>query len=200
MSELTELSIAVLRDRFTARDVSAREVTDAYLAAIEAHNPRAQRLRRGHGTSGRGRWREASDERLAKGEARPLEGIPLAIKDLYATRGVHTQACSAHPRQGVRAALRIHRYAELVGRRARSCSARRTWTSSRWAPPTRRPATAPPSTLSAARGRTCEDLSFRADRPAGRPRRWRRTSAPARRPPTPAARSASPPPSPAPSA
>ncbi len=37
---------------------------------------------------------EASDARLAKGEAGPLEGLPLGIKDLYATEGVHTQACS----------------------------------------------------------------------------------------------------------
>ena len=30
----------------------------------------------------------------AKGEARPLEGIPLGIKDLFATKGVRTTACS----------------------------------------------------------------------------------------------------------
>ena len=36
----------------------------------------------------------ASDARIAKGEAGPLEGLPLGIKDLYATKGVHTQACS----------------------------------------------------------------------------------------------------------
>jgi aspartyl-tRNA(Asn)/glutamyl-tRNA(Gln) amidotransferase subunit A len=37
---------------------------------------------------------KASDARLAKGEAGALEGIPLGIKDLFATKGVHTQACS----------------------------------------------------------------------------------------------------------
>ncbi len=37
---------------------------------------------------------QASDERLAKGEGGPLEGIPLGIKDLFATKGVHTQAAS----------------------------------------------------------------------------------------------------------
>ena len=36
----------------------------------------------------------ASDERIARGEAGPLEGIPLGIKDLFATKGIHTQACS----------------------------------------------------------------------------------------------------------
>ena len=37
---------------------------------------------------------EASDARLAKGEGGLLEGLPIGVKDLYATKGVHTQACS----------------------------------------------------------------------------------------------------------
>src|SRR5690606_26665521 len=36
----------------------------------------------------------ASDQKLAKGEAGPLEGLPLGIKDLFATNGVRTTACS----------------------------------------------------------------------------------------------------------
>ena len=35
-----------------------------------------------------------SDRRIAAGEARALEGVPLGIKDLFATEGVHTQAAS----------------------------------------------------------------------------------------------------------
>ena len=37
---------------------------------------------------------KASDARLAKGDARPLEGLPLGIKDLYCTKGVRTTASS----------------------------------------------------------------------------------------------------------
>jgi aspartyl-tRNA(Asn)/glutamyl-tRNA(Gln) amidotransferase subunit A len=37
---------------------------------------------------------KASDARIASGDAGPLEGLPLGIKDLYATHGVHMQACS----------------------------------------------------------------------------------------------------------
>src|SRR5690606_40199785 len=36
----------------------------------------------------------ASDDRIAKGDAGSLEGVPLGIKDLFATKGVHTQAAS----------------------------------------------------------------------------------------------------------
>ncbi|MFY9829233.1 MAG: Asp-tRNA(Asn)/Glu-tRNA(Gln) amidotransferase subunit GatA, partial [Rhodoplanes sp.] len=35
-----------------------------------------------------------ADERIAKGEGGPLEGIPLGVKDMFATRDVRTTACS----------------------------------------------------------------------------------------------------------
>src|SRR5690348_1846147 len=36
----------------------------------------------------------ASDARIAKGEARPLDGIPMAVKDLFCTKRVLTTAAS----------------------------------------------------------------------------------------------------------
>ena len=92
MSDPTDLTLAEARDALKAKQLSSAELTRAYLAAIE----------RGKGlnayvtvTTERAlASAEASDARLAKGEARPLEGLPLGVKDLYATEGVHTQACS----------------------------------------------------------------------------------------------------------
>ncbi|MGZ2777203.1 amidase family protein, partial [Pseudomonas aeruginosa] len=37
---------------------------------------------------------KAVDEKIARGEGGPLAGIPLGIKDLFATKGVRTTACS----------------------------------------------------------------------------------------------------------
>ena len=36
----------------------------------------------------------ASDAKLARGEGAALEGVPLAIKDLFCTKDVLTTACS----------------------------------------------------------------------------------------------------------
>ena len=92
MTSLTALTIAAAREGLRAKEFSALELTDAYLAAMEkarilnayiVETPEQARA-----------MAKASDGRLAKGEAGALEGIPLGIKDLFATKGVHTQACS----------------------------------------------------------------------------------------------------------
>jgi aspartyl-tRNA(Asn)/glutamyl-tRNA(Gln) amidotransferase subunit A len=92
MTNLTALTIAEASAQLRAKEISAAELTDAYIAAIE----KARTLNAfivetpDHARA----MAKASDLRIAKGEAGVLEGIPLGIKDLFATKGVHTQACS----------------------------------------------------------------------------------------------------------
>jgi aspartyl-tRNA(Asn)/glutamyl-tRNA(Gln) amidotransferase subunit A len=93
MTELTKLTISEARRRMRAREFSAVELADAYLAAIEAANPALNAYIAVTPEKARA-MAAASDQRLARGEGGPLEGIPLGIKDLFATEGVHTQACS----------------------------------------------------------------------------------------------------------
>ena len=93
MTELTGLTIAEARAKLKAREITSAELTDAYLAAIDAANPAFNAYVAVTHDKAR-EMAKASDARLAKGEAGALEGIPLGIKDLFATEGVHTQACS----------------------------------------------------------------------------------------------------------
>ncbi|MFC4624600.1 Asp-tRNA(Asn)/Glu-tRNA(Gln) amidotransferase subunit GatA [Daeguia caeni] len=93
MSELTALTIAEARDKLKAKTISATELTEAYLSAIDAANKTINAYVTVTHDQARAMAR-ASDERIAKGEAGALEGIPLGVKDLFATKGVHTQACS----------------------------------------------------------------------------------------------------------
>jgi aspartyl-tRNA(Asn)/glutamyl-tRNA(Gln) amidotransferase subunit A len=92
MTSLTSLTISSARDGLKKKSFSSRELTDAYLDAMAkarilnayvVETPEQARA-----------MADASDARLAKGEAGALEGIPLGIKDLFATKGVHTQAAS----------------------------------------------------------------------------------------------------------
>jgi aspartyl-tRNA(Asn)/glutamyl-tRNA(Gln) amidotransferase subunit A len=92
MNELTTLTIADAREGLTQKKFSATELADAHLAAIEqARSLNAYVLETPERASA---MAQASDARIAKGEAGPLEGIPLAIKDMFATAGVRTTACS----------------------------------------------------------------------------------------------------------
>jgi aspartyl-tRNA(Asn)/glutamyl-tRNA(Gln) amidotransferase subunit A len=92
LAELTSLTLAEARDGLRAKEFSAREITDAHIAAIErARELNAYVLE----TPERAREMAAkADARIAKGDAGPLEGIPLGIKDLFATEDVRTTACS----------------------------------------------------------------------------------------------------------
>ena len=92
MSALNELTIAAARDALRRRDVTAVELTDACLTAIEGagalnafvhHTPEIAREQA-----------RAADARLASGGAPSLCGIPLGIKDLFCTKGVPSQAAS----------------------------------------------------------------------------------------------------------
>ncbi len=93
MSDLTRLSLAALRDGLKAKEFTSVEATDAYLSAIEAANPKLNPYVAVTSDQARDMAR-ASDEKLQKGKGGPLEGVPLGIKDLFATKGAHTQAAS----------------------------------------------------------------------------------------------------------
>ena len=93
MTDLTRHTISQARDKLAAREITATELTDAYLSAIDAANGAFNAYVMVTHDKARA-MAAASDARLAKGEGGALEGIPLGIKDLFGTEGVHTQACS----------------------------------------------------------------------------------------------------------
>jgi len=92
MTDLTALTIAGIRDGLAKKSFSAVELTRAYLAAME----KARRLNAYIVETPEKALAMAaeSDKRIAAGQAGRLEGVPLGIKDLFATEGVHTQAAS----------------------------------------------------------------------------------------------------------
>src|SRR4051794_26390766 len=92
MSELTEFTLAEARDAVRTKRVSSSVLSQAFISAIEAARPLNAFVTE---TPERAlEMAKESDARVASGEARPLEGLPLAIKDLFCTKGVRTTAGS----------------------------------------------------------------------------------------------------------
>ncbi len=93
MTDLTKLTMAEARDGLRKKDFSARELTQAHQQAIASGNDaiNAYVLETPDIAL---KQADVSDKRLASGDARTLEGLPLGIKDLFATEGVRTTACS----------------------------------------------------------------------------------------------------------
>ncbi|WP_371157361.1 Asp-tRNA(Asn)/Glu-tRNA(Gln) amidotransferase subunit GatA [Jannaschia sp. 2305UL9-9] len=89
---LTDLTIAAARDALRAGEVTAAELTEAHLTAIEGagalnafvhHTPDVAREQA-----------RAADARIKAGDAPDMCGIPIGVKDLFCTKGVASQAGS----------------------------------------------------------------------------------------------------------
>ena len=89
MTDLTTLTIAGLRDGIARRDFTAREVAEAYTIAVAA-----ARMLNAYTVETPEDALAAADAADAGQATGSLAGIPLGIKDLFATSGVETTAGS----------------------------------------------------------------------------------------------------------
>jgi aspartyl-tRNA(Asn)/glutamyl-tRNA(Gln) amidotransferase subunit A len=91
-ADLPSLSLAEARAGLARKEFSARELTQAYLARMERARPLNLYITE---TPERAlAMAQASDARRARGAALPLDGLPIAVKDIYCTKGIPTTAAS----------------------------------------------------------------------------------------------------------
>ena len=152
-ADVCSLTISELAARLARREASPVEAAEAFITRIAALDPDLNAYITVDEAGALAQARQAED-RLARGETGALLGVPLAIKDVMATRGLRT-TCGSKILENF-----VPPYDATVcrpvapGRRGVSW-ARPTWTSSPWAPPPRtRPTGSPttPGTGTASRG------------------------------------------------
>ncbi|MBQ7055326.1 MAG: Asp-tRNA(Asn)/Glu-tRNA(Gln) amidotransferase subunit GatA [Alphaproteobacteria bacterium] len=90
---MINLTLSEALQKLNNREISAVELTRAYLERIEKYGAD---LNCYITTTPERAMADAaaSDARRAAGDTRPLDGIPIAMKDLFATRGIRTTAAS----------------------------------------------------------------------------------------------------------
>ena len=92
MTDLTKLDLTTTIAALKNKDFSATELTKSYIKAIEDHAHLNSFITTTFDLALESA--KKSDEKISKNEARILEGIPLAIKDLFCTKGVRTSSAS----------------------------------------------------------------------------------------------------------
>jgi aspartyl-tRNA(Asn)/glutamyl-tRNA(Gln) amidotransferase subunit A len=95
--ELCFLTVAEASRLIKARKLSPVELTDAYLTRIEALDPQLDAFITVTGDLAR-KQAKAAEREIARGKYRgPLHGIPMALKDIFDTRGIltsgHSRVC-----------------------------------------------------------------------------------------------------------
>ena len=92
MTDLVDITIADARDLLSSGETSSRELAEAQIGAMEKHRDLNAYITETPETALA--MADASDKRRAAGEVGALEGIPVAIKDLFCTKGLLTTAGS----------------------------------------------------------------------------------------------------------
>ncbi|MBS0236378.1 MAG: Asp-tRNA(Asn)/Glu-tRNA(Gln) amidotransferase subunit GatA [Proteobacteria bacterium] len=93
MTDLTKLTIAKAKQKLTKKEISATELMQAHIKSINDNKDLNAFITMT--TDQALQQAKIADHRLKDGEARPLEGIPTAVKDLFCTKKVRTTAGSA---------------------------------------------------------------------------------------------------------
>ncbi|MBL42173.1 MAG: Asp-tRNA(Asn)/Glu-tRNA(Gln) amidotransferase GatCAB subunit A [Rhodospirillaceae bacterium] len=92
MSLIKGLTISQARKGLLEKKFSAKELVESFV--IEIKNSKKLNSYISFNFDSAIEKAKESDEKIAKGNARPLEGIPIAIKDLFCTKGIRTTAAS----------------------------------------------------------------------------------------------------------
>ena len=92
MSDLLKFDLLQASKAIKNKEFSSVELTNAYIEAIENTSSLGAYLEivKDHALS----MAKISDENISNGVSRPLEGLPIGVKDMFCTKGIKTTASS----------------------------------------------------------------------------------------------------------
>ena len=92
MSDLLKFDLLQASKAIKNKEFSSLELTNAYIEAIENTSSLGAYLEivKDHALS----MAKISDENISNGVSRPLEGLPIGVKDMFCTKGIKTTASS----------------------------------------------------------------------------------------------------------
>ena len=92
MSDLLKFDLLQASKAIKNKEFSSLELTNAYIEAIENTSSLGAYLEivKDHAFS----MAKISDENISNGVSRPLEGLPIGVKDMFCTKGIKTTASS----------------------------------------------------------------------------------------------------------
>ena len=92
MSDLLKFDLLQASKAIKNKEFSSLELTNAYIQAIENTSSLGAYLEivKDHALS----MAKISDENISNGVSRPLEGLPIGVKDMFCTKGIKTTASS----------------------------------------------------------------------------------------------------------
>ena len=94
MSEITELGVKAIRDRVAGGEFTAREVAEAFNANVAAAAEALNAFIVATPDKAMEAAEKVDADRAAGKPLGKMAGVPIGMKDLFATRGVHTTAAS----------------------------------------------------------------------------------------------------------
>ena len=92
MNEIFNLSLLEVKEALIKHDLSALEVTNAFIEVSE--NIKNLNVYNTFTPEKAIEMAKLSQSRIDKGQGKPLDGIPIAVKDLFCTEGILTTASS----------------------------------------------------------------------------------------------------------
>jgi len=90
---MNNLTIKDAREKLTKKEISSVELTKHYLTIVKTYNEKLNAFLTISEKEAL-EQAESADKRIGEGDSTPLLGIPLALKDIYVTKGIKTTAAS----------------------------------------------------------------------------------------------------------